>query len=806
MASGNTQLVLLGASMLGDLTVPAGFSGTLEITASNPEFQLNGTIFVENGGDPVTLNGFQAGVVSIGAGATGIRLQGMYVTNLNGDLTGKTFSMQNSNYFSSTTAPLVLGGATSVDIRGSLINADTDLIGAVSGTVTGNNWINSVVTLDAPALVVTDNYFNGFTGVAVVYRAAGTFDGNTLSSFATALQAESDFGTTGRNLIENSDIGAELFNDVTLSNTDFRDISTIGITGDGRVWANGFDDGVVIEDSGTGVSGLSGDIRYLTVRHSTIGVQASSDQDILNSVFFQTSDASVIFDGVDRGRMNGVSILTHQGDGVRVIGGATQTEMVNTVIEVHDGFGLYLEGGSESGFFADYNLYHAEGTGNIAWFTRTFSDMLAWKLEQRSWDQNSNGTTAINPTLAKPNFEGRGHGDLRLRPTVAGQRVTSLGAEAGDAAGIADRDGLTPNLLANGDFTNGLTDWTVNVAASTNASGGFDDAPQFVPGTTEVGFAEQNVTLDLATFSATGIDSGAFDVVFGGRILGDGRGPFADAGSITLIMLDENGVQIGDEFVLEASNVNDRWERVSDRVELLTGTRELRFRFEGTREGTGALDSFLSRAFLQVVGSDLGTDVGAYPESARVNDGTSDEARIALRYPDLYTDWEVGEPMAIEWETFGNTGGSSVRIELLQDGPDGPVVIDTIAGATSDSGSYNWTPQDNGLTFGTFGLRIQVSLVTQPAVFDRSVETFAVPEDGLNYYINDGSTAGDVHTTAAGDYRNTGKLASAPKASVIDTFAQYDIGAGSQVRVDTGAYEMFEELVLSGTFDFGLGL
>ena len=67
------------------------------------------------------------------------------------------------------------------------------------------------------------------------------------------------------------------------------------------------------------------------------------------------------------------------------------------------------------------------------------------------------------------------------------------------------------------------------------------------------------------------------------------------------------------------------------------------------------------------------------------------------------------------------------------------------------------------MPYGTYGLRIEVSLVSDPAVFDRSTETFTVPENGSTYYVNDGSTANDQYTTAAGSNRNDGKLPSAPK-------------------------------------------
>jgi hypothetical protein len=37
---------------------------------------------------------------------------------------------------------------------------------------------------------------------------------------------------------------------------------------------------------------------------------------------------------------------------------------------------------------------------------------------------------------------------------------------------------------------------------------------------------------------------------------------------------------------------------------------------------------------------------------------------IALRYPDLYVDAERNRPITIRWQSFNNTTGSPVRIDL----------------------------------------------------------------------------------------------------------------------------------------------
>jgi len=181
--------------------------------------------------------------------------------------------------------------------------------------------------------------------------------------------------------------------------------------------------------------------------------------------------------------------------------------------------------------------------------------------------------------------------------------------------------------------------------------------------------------------------------------------------------------------------------------------------------------------------------------------------RIALRSPDLYMDWERGKPRSIRWDSYGNTTGAAVRIDLYQDGPDGPALLTTIAAATQDDGEFTWTPQTSGIDFGARGLRIQLSLVGDPAAIDRSTEAFAVPEAGRDYYVDDASNAGDEFTGGAvGSNRNTGKLPSAPKPNPVNVLRVYDLSGGDTLHVDTGDYALIDPIRVSGTTDLGLGL
>ena len=101
---------------------------------------------------------------------------------------------------------------------------------------------------------------------------------------------------------------------------------------------------------------------------------------------------------------------------------------------------------------------------------------------------------------------------------------------------------------------------------------------------------------------------------------------------------------------------------------------------------------------------------------------------------------------------------------------------------------------------------IHVSLVDNPLVLDRSAESFATPEDGANFYVDDASDVDDQYTpTAVGSNRHTGKLPSAPKPNPINLLRTYDLQAGDQLYVDTGDYSLLETITLSATPEVGWG-
>ena len=250
-----------------------------------------------------------------------------------------------------------------------------------------------------------------------------------------------------------------------------------------------------------------------------------------------------------------------------------------------------------------------------------------------------------------------------------------------------------------------------------------------------------------------------------------------------------------------ANNVDDRWELLGDRVSIPVGTRSIVYRFEASRTSGTTADAYLDEAFVFVLPEGVVAGQGAFGDQGLTAAPT--RPSIALRSPDLYVDVLRDTPTEIRWNTFGNADELPITIELLQDTPAGSVLHTVISASTPDDGSYEWTPADDSIDYGTYGWRIQVSLVGDSAVLDRSTEVFAVPEETSTYYVNDQSLIHDEYTSASGSNRNTGKLPDRPKPYVNNVIRVYSLSAGETLYHDTGSYPSFEPVVIANAIGLG---
>ena len=311
--------------------------------------------------------------------------------------------------------------------------------------------------------------------------------------------------------------------------------------------------------------------------------------------------------------------------------------------------------------------------------------------------------------------------------------------------------GIGANYLINPSFANGLDSWTASPGSSAASAGtetgypaAFSGSGYFAAGAVQQGTVSQTVDLLTSGLTTGEIDAGGLNLVFGGRVISGSAFP-ADEGQITVTMLAANGTTVLGISTVQAPNTSDRWALVGGTTALLAGTRYVEYTFTATKETGETYDeSFLDDAFVSTAPIGVATPDGAYQAQA-VTDTTTSAAQIVLTSPVLYVNWVDNAPHTITWNNLGNAGASnqSVNIELYQETslgsglPSEPKLLETIAAAVSNTGSYTWIPTPSTVPYGTYGLIIQVSLVSDPAVFGRSTEPFTVPENGSTYYVND---------------------------------------------------------------------
>ncbi|RZL38827.1 MAG: hypothetical protein EOP35_04955, partial [Rubrivivax sp.] len=716
--------------------------------------------------------------------------------------------------------------ATGVQIRDNTITgypAAMQIVGgsSASGRIAGNTFITSGngTGLDLEATfngLIENNRIQG-GALGINYVAANQLAGNTVSGATVGLQSNvvgtGAIGWVGAsvdrpNTFEGNGTGVQLLAGAQMQVQVVRG-NTVGVKGTGQLGGETLDHANLIEANVTGVNAFNGTIQFNRFSGNQTAINAASEQRILHNLFYRNTLVGIEINGKADVRVFNNTFYAVTGDNLRSEGGSTEVEVQNNLMWAMSGYDLYVANDSRYGFYSDYNNLFASGTGKVGFWTKDFADILDWQADIAKFDLHSVGATVVNPTWARPEFVSILGDDFRLREPVAGQRFSSPGIDAGNVLVDNGRNPAEQNLIANAGFENGLNGWEVNAGSQAFATPNgaaplaYEGSNFFFAGGVAGGFARQTFTLAQLGLTVAQADGQDFELLFGGRIRMGVESP-VDSGEVQLIFRNAANDVLA-TAVAKASGTTNRWELVGQRADVPFGTRSVEFVYKTNRIAGGNADGYFDQAFLYKVSESQASDLGAYGH-ASTDVPVTGSPRINLRSPDLYLDWEKFKPLNITWETFGNADDSPVRIDVYQDTADGPKWVANVVSATPDSGQFTWIPGNSGIDFNTHGLRIQVSLVTNAAVLDRSQETFTVPEDGLTYWVNDGSTAGDEYATAAGDNRNTGKSAGAPKPNVTNLFRSYDLQAGATLYVDTGNYALLESLTLSGTATRGFGI
>ncbi|MCC6640239.1 MAG: right-handed parallel beta-helix repeat-containing protein, partial [Deltaproteobacteria bacterium] len=825
---GPGDVIVVEAGSQPGFTIGANDAGVLVVGA--PDFGTRVTGAVAISGAPGTvLQGLDLAAGASVDGGADVTLADNHVTGEGIVVSGGARTAVVRNTFDGASVAVTLsGGASDAAILGNRIRSAATgirIADAASGRIAGNE----IGVADASAVSTGLEIAAAFTGAidgnvitgaatGVVYAARAELVGNRIRNGTTGVRvsvaSETDalgfVGPLRPNEISGNGTGILLDGGRVQGQHVFENVT--GVAGSGVLGGTDHERASLVERNAVGVE-TTGPIQYTRIGHNGIGIRASSGQRIHHDAIFDNQTAGIHVSGRSDVRIVSNTLYSATGDNVRIDGASSEIELRNNVLYAEAGYDVYVANDSQTGFFSDWNDLFARGAGKLVFWTRDFTDLLDWQADVARFDLDSIGATAPAPLAAEPRFVSFGRDDYRVLGLAAQLRASSPTLDRGDARVDVGVRAEQVNLLSNAGFESGLAGWNVTTASATRASAPapFEGASYFAPpGAAASAFAEQRVDLVAAGYSAAQLDAGQLDLVFGGRLRSgaESRTPGsvapADRGRVLLIFEDGAGAEIS-RVVENGSDASDRWALAGARVGVPTGTRRAVLRFEADVASPYGNDSFFDGAFLYAVPESFAPDLGAFATTAQETPAAF--AHLQLRFPDLYTDWERDRPHTIAWQSIGNAASSPVRVDLYQDTADGPALLTTIAAATPDDGELIWIPSTSGIAFGTHGLRIQVSLVSNPLVLDRGTEAFTVPEDGSQYYVDDASNADDTYTPGAtGSNRNTGKRADAPKPSPVNLARVYDLGPGAVLRVDTGSYDLFETLRLSGSSDRGLGL
>ncbi|MFH0907315.1 MAG: S8 family serine peptidase [bacterium] len=167
--------------------------------------------------------------------------------------------------------------------------------------------------------------------------------------------------------------------------------------------------------------------------------------------------------------------------------------------------------------------------------------------------------------------------------------------------------------------------------------------------------------------------------------------------------------------------------------------------------------------------------------------------QINVVFPDGGELFDVGSVVTVLWSTAGTewTGADRVKLEYSTDAG---ATWTGIAGAESlahDASTFDW--DTSGLQSGD-AYRTRVSWVSNVRLNDISGTDFAFRRI---FYVNDASTNYDAWCSTTGSVSQSGIGPANPKSSVSGILEAYDLEGGDIVRIDTGAYTLPSNILVS---------
>ncbi|HIE11712.1 MAG TPA: hypothetical protein EYP62_08865, partial [Kiritimatiellae bacterium] len=149
------------------------------------------------------------------------------------------------------------------------------------------------------------------------------------------------------------------------------------------------------------------------------------------------------------------------------------------------------------------------------------------------------------------------------------------------------------------------------------------------------------------------------------------------------------------------------------------------------------------------------------------------------------------------WAAGGDATGHLVKLEFSADG--GVTWTDIASDIASSDQAYLWDSVPYGTTMqGLWRITDQ----SDTNVWDQTDFLFALRNAPVSFYVNNGSTAGDVYCSIPGGATNSGLSPSSPKLDLQDLLDTWDIEPGDTIYVDTGEYTLTSPITID-QFDAG---
>jgi hypothetical protein len=507
-----------------------------------------------------------------------------------------------------------------------------------------------------------------------------------------------------------------------------------------------------------------------------------------------TLDNAQQYEGL-RPRITGNTIYQPVGDGLRLQNNTSGAVIRNNIIHVNTGYCITVDSTSQVDFDSDYNLLRASGSGKaMSWQSTDFGTALDIAYEL-GFERHS--------ISSSPQFVDIDGADNQLG-FVAG---VDYGADDIFAVGSTSPtvDAGDPNSFYLGESSSG---GRVNLGHTGNTVLAVPSAAQTVQVLSPNGYEKyeigQTVPIQFRSFglgtsnTVALIDTGSLTAT--DNWLPDAMQVSGYDRTTSNVSVDFSGVTDPAPAAVYRSYSRSQYGSggIAYQLPLPDGTYSIRLHFLNTGSGVNQNKFNISVNNTLVQSNfDLHTQAGGVTNRAvtftfPVTTSAGGGAKIELAAV-------AGYAILSAIEISQSASGVAAPTAALQyfNGS----VYSAISGASSIAldrfgrGTFNFTagPSQNS------NARIRANANTGSLPSDTSDNPFAIVGSGVDYYINDASTANDSLTTATGNNVNTGKSPDSPMRSLSALIASYDLDAGDVIHVDNGTYTLLANVTLTDT-------